>query len=58
MTLSPRQKQIMRRIAQGDCDKEIAQLLGISICTVRFHIRIIFAKLGAKNRPHAVAIWK
>lgn len=54
MPLSPRQKQIIRRISHGDTDKEIASRLGISEGTINFHVRRILIKLRVKSRAHAV----
>ena len=57
MPLSPRQKQIIRRIRDGDTDKEIASRLRIREGTVGFHVTRILWKLRAKSRAHAVAIF-
>lgn len=57
MTLSPRQREIIELIATGCGDKEIAETLGISADTVDMHIREIFARLEAKTRAHAVALY-
>jgi DNA-binding CsgD family transcriptional regulator len=48
--LSRREVQVALHIADGRCDKEIARALGISIYTVREHIRRIFAKLRVTRR--------
>lgn len=56
MNLSPRQVEVIESIALGAGDKEIADMLGISVETVDFHVREIMKKLGAKTRAHAVAI--
>jgi two-component system, NarL family, response regulator YdfI len=54
--LSPREIKILRMIAEGLGNKEIASKLGISDHTVKFHISSIFAKLGAANRAEAVTL--
>jgi NarL family two-component system response regulator YdfI len=54
--LSPREIEILRMIAEGLGNKEIASKLGISDHTVKFHISSIFAKLGAANRAEAVTL--
>ena len=51
--LSPRQNDILRLLAQGYLYKEIADQLGISIGTVRVHIRKIYEKLHVHNRTEA-----
>jgi NarL family two-component system response regulator YdfI len=54
--LSPREIEVVRMIADGLGNKEIASKLGISDQTVKFHISTIFAKLGAANRAEAVTL--
>lgn len=54
--LSPRQEQIVVRIALGDTDKEIALQLGISERTVRTHLERLYRSLGVHNRAGAVAV--
>ena len=54
--LSPREIEILRMIAEGLGNKEIASKLGISDHTVKFHISSVFGKLGAANRAEAVAL--
>ena len=54
--LSPREIEILRMIAEGLGNKEIASKLSISDHTVKFHISSIFAKLGAANRAEAVTL--
>jgi DNA-binding CsgD family transcriptional regulator len=53
--LSRRELQVAMTIAEGRCDKEIARQLGISIYTVREHIRRIFAKLNVSRRAGVIA---
>jgi len=52
--LSPRQLEVIRLIAKGSGDKEIASELMIGVDTVDKHFRTIKAKLRAKSRSHAV----
>lgn len=52
--LSPRQLEVLRQIAAGQRDKEIASQLGISIWTVRGHATRTMVKLGACNRENLV----
>jgi len=54
--LTPREIEVLRMIADGLGNKQIASQLGISDHTVKFHIASVFAKLGAANRAEAVAI--
>jgi DNA-binding CsgD family transcriptional regulator len=53
--LSPRQREIMRCVMAGRCDKETSARLGISKGTLKNHLARIFLKLGANSRAHAVA---
>lgn len=52
--LSPRENEILRLVATGDSNKEIAEKLVISEGTVKNHLSNILAKLGAKDRLQAV----
>jgi len=54
--LTPRETEVLRMIADGRGNKEIASKLGISDHTVKFHISAILAKLGASNRAEAVTL--
>ena len=51
--LSVRERQVLRRLA-GRRDKQIAAELGLSAYGVRYHLRNLFAKLGARNRAEAL----
>ena len=53
--LSPREREIVRMVAQGHANKIIADYLGISAWTVCTHLRRIFAKLGVGSRAAMVA---
>jgi DNA-binding NarL/FixJ family response regulator len=52
--LSSREIDVLRLIAAGNANKQIACLLGIAEETVKSHITKILAKLGANDRTHAV----
>jgi DNA-binding NarL/FixJ family response regulator len=54
--LSPRELDVMRWIAEGATNLQIAETLHVSEQTVKTHVRSILAKLGAHDRTHAVAI--
>jgi DNA-binding CsgD family transcriptional regulator len=54
-SLSDRERDCLTLMADGWRDKETASRIGITEATVRFHIDNARKKLGAKNRPHAVA---
>jgi two-component system, NarL family, response regulator YdfI len=53
-SLSPREIEVLRMIADGLGNKSIAFRLGISDHTVKFHVASIMGKLGASSRTEAV----
>jgi DNA-binding NarL/FixJ family response regulator len=53
-TLTPREIEVLELVAEGLPNKVIAERLGISDQTVKFHIGSISGKLGAGNRTDAV----
>ena len=53
-TLSDRELDVLRLIAQGKANKEIAEALGVGDGTVKTHIKHLLAKLGAPDRTRAV----
>lgn len=55
-TLTPREVQVLRMMADGLGNKQIAAQLDISDHTAKFHVAQILAKLGAASRAEAVAI--
>ncbi|MFN4118349.1 LuxR C-terminal-related transcriptional regulator [Acidovorax sp.] len=52
--LTTRQVDVLRMLASGGSNKEIAREMGISPGTVKNHLNAIFAKMGAANRTQAV----
>ena len=54
--LSSREIAVLRLIAAGNANKEIAALLSIAEDTVKSHVTNILAKLGANDRTHAVTL--
>ena len=54
--LTPREIDVLRLIACGNANKEVASQLSLTEETVKSHVRNILAKLGAHDRTHAVAI--
>lgn len=54
--LSPREQDILRGIAQGQGNKEIARSLGIAETTVKIHVQHILRKLDVSSRVHAAVI--
>jgi DNA-binding NarL/FixJ family response regulator len=54
--LTAREIDILRLIASGNANKQIADQLSIGEATVKSHITNILSKLGANDRTHAVTI--
>jgi two-component system, NarL family, response regulator LiaR len=52
--LTPRELDVLRLLAQGHSNKEIARTLHLVEETVKFHVRHILAKLGVQSRTQAV----
>ena len=51
-----REREVLRMIAEGSPNKQIARALNISERTVKFHVSSLMRKLGAENRARVVAI--
>jgi NarL family two-component system response regulator YdfI len=54
--LTPREIEVLRMLAEGVGNREMAARLGISDHTVKFHISSILDKLGAATRTEAVTM--
>ena len=54
-TLSPREAEVLRAVAQGDSNAEIAASLGISVNTVERHVSNVYRKIDARGRADATA---
>jgi len=54
--LRPREIEVLQLAADGFTNREIGHILFVSEETVKSHIRLVLAKLRARNRAHAVAI--
>ncbi|MBU0588856.1 MAG: response regulator [Gammaproteobacteria bacterium] len=55
-SLSPREHEILRGIARGASNKEIARELGIAETTVKIHVQHVLRKLDVSSRVHAAVI--
>ena len=55
-TLTRRELSVLRLVAHGLGNKEIASELGISAHTVKYHLASLLAKLGVHSRTEAVTI--
>src|SRR6202007_3458379 len=48
-SLSPREREVLRLMADGVATREIGRRLGVSYATVRTHVRSLSHKLGARS---------
>jgi two-component system, NarL family, nitrate/nitrite response regulator NarL len=55
-SLSPREREILRLVARGASNKEVARDLGIAETTVKIHVQHLLRKLGLNSRVQA-AVW-
>ncbi|WP_309238410.1 alpha/beta fold hydrolase [Actinoplanes aureus] len=53
--LTPREGEVLRLLAAGDSNSEIARRLGIAVHTVERHLANLYRKIGARGRTDAVA---
>jgi DNA-binding NarL/FixJ family response regulator len=53
-SLTAREKEVLRLMAEGVSSRDIASKLGISYATVRTHIRSLGAKLGVHSKVQAI----
>ncbi len=54
--LSPRETEVLKLVAQGCANREVAERLGISENSVKMHMKRAFYKLGATDRTEAVSL--
>jgi two-component system NarL family response regulator len=54
--LSERELQVLKHMAAGKSNKEIAQVIYVSENTVKAHVKSILAKMDAMGRTEAIAI--
>lgn len=56
-SLTRRELEILSSLAAGRTNKEIAEKAGVSVNTVKFHIKNLFEKLNVNNRGQAIALY-
>jgi DNA-binding NarL/FixJ family response regulator len=54
--LTPRQNEVLIELGKGRSNQEIADVLGISVATVKLHVNAILQALGVRNRTEAAII--
>ncbi len=55
--LTEREQEILRLVAQGKSNKEIARALVISASTAKHHVSNLLHKLGVESRVGAAVLW-
>ena len=56
-TLTDRERTLIELLAQGHSNKALAQEVGISVNTVKFHLRNLYEKLSVDSRSQAIALF-
>jgi DNA-binding NarL/FixJ family response regulator len=51
--LSPREREVLQLLTQGQTNREIAHNLTVSVSTIKIHVEHILAKLGVSDRTQA-----
>lgn len=54
--LSPREKEIVARIVEGQSTRQMAFAMGVTVGTVRTYVKNVLAKLGAHSRLQLAAL--
>jgi two-component system nitrate/nitrite response regulator NarP len=54
--LSPRERELLEALGSGRTNAELARQLGVSVNTVKFHLRNLFDKIGVRNKAQAVQL--
>jgi len=55
--LTPRIRQVLRCLLEGDGDKQIALRLGISKFTINQYVKILYRHFQVQSRPELLARW-
>jgi DNA-binding CsgD family transcriptional regulator len=53
--LTPRQRQALRYLLEGDAEKQVAARLGVSTLTVHDHVKALYRHFGVASRPELLA---
>jgi two-component system nitrate/nitrite response regulator NarP len=56
-TLTRRELEVLSDLAAGRTNKQIARDQGVSLNTIKFHVRNLFQKLGVNSRSQAIAMY-
>ncbi len=56
MSLTARERELLEALSSGRTNAQLAQVMGVSINTIKFHLRNLYDKLSVRNRAQAVAL--
>ena len=56
-SLTRRELEVLSDLASGRTNKQIARHMGVSLNTVKFHVRNLFQKLGVNSRSQAIGLY-
>jgi two-component system nitrate/nitrite response regulator NarP len=56
-TLTRREMEVLADLASGRTNKQIARDLGVSLNTIKFHVRNLYQKLAVNSRSQAIALY-
>jgi two-component system nitrate/nitrite response regulator NarP len=56
-SLTPRERELLAALSEGRSNAQLAAHFGISLQTVKFHLKNVYGKLGIANRAQAVALY-
>lgn len=56
-TLTRREMEVLAGLASGRTNKQIARDHGVSLNTIKFHVRNLFQKLGVNSRSQAISMY-
>lgn len=54
--LTPRETEVLSRVAKGETSRDVGEILGLSPRTVNKHLEHVFEKLGVETRAAVVAL--
>ncbi len=57
LVLSPRELEVLRLIANGLTNGEVAERLHVTVHAVKFHLAAIYRRLGVSNRTEAAVFY-
>ncbi|HSW13820.1 MAG TPA: helix-turn-helix transcriptional regulator [Solimonas sp.] len=56
--LTRRECEVLEWMAQGLTRRDLARTLGVSVNTVKYHLKNIYSKMGVEGRGQAVVSWR